>query len=148
MDTKQSYENVLEIKRISKKTTGGSRLSFSALVAVGDRAGKVGYGTAKALSVSDAIQKALNNARKKMITVPVINDTIPHEAYIKFGAARLFVKPAPQGAGVMAGGSVRSILDLAGIKNISAKIIGTRNRRTNVKAIFMLLKSLKSNKKK
>lgn len=142
MDTKQIFENVIEIKRISKKTTGGSRLSFSALVAVGDRNGKVGFSHAKALSVTEAIQKAMNKAKKKMIFVKITNGTISHEASVKYGAARIFVKPAPLGAGVMAGGSVRKILDLVGVKNVSAKMIGTRNKNTNVKAIFKLLKNL------
>ena len=147
MDTKgQLEEAVIQVKRVSKKNAGGNRINFTALVVVGDKNGNVGYSKGKAPSLGDAIQKASAKARENMFSLNLKDGTIPYEARIKKGAAKLLLKPAPEGAGIIAGGSVRSVLELAGIRNISAKILGTGNKAANVKAVVELLKSLKLRK--
>lgn len=135
-------EKVVQINRISKKTKGGNKIRFSALVVVGDRRGKVGVGLAKSRDVSSAITKAIVYAKKRLVSVPIVNDTIPHEILIKQGAARILLKPAPRGSGTIAGGGVRSVIEAAGIKNISSKILGTNNKANNVYATFEALKKL------
>ncbi|MFB6225725.1 MAG: ribosomal protein S5 [Candidatus Paceibacteria bacterium] len=135
-------QEVLDIDRVTRTTKGGERMSFRATVAIGDRKGKVGYGVKKGDDVQVAITKAFNHAEKNMIEIPLVNDTIPHEVQSDFKAANIIIKPAPQGSGLMAGGAVRSVLDLAGINNASAKIISrSRNKITNVKATFDALQS-------
>ena len=140
---KKLEERVLLIKRVSKKTTGGNYVTFSALVAVGDGKGKVGIGIGRGLEVPPAIQKAMTKARKHMITVPIYKSTIPHQVILKYKSARLLLKPAPEGTGLKVGSVVRTILDLAGIYNASGKIIGTRNQVVNTYAIMEALKKLK-----
>lgn len=137
-------EEVLEIKRVSKKTTGGNSISFTALVVVGDRKGKVGVALGRGLEVPQAIRKAVKNARKQMITVPLHNDTLPHNVLTKFKAARIILKPAPQGSGLKVGSVVRSILTLSGVKNASGKVLGSRNKATNARAVIKALKSLQA----
>lgn len=136
-------ENVIQIKRVSKKNSGGNRISFTALVVAGDKESQIGYYLGKAPSVGDAIKKASKKARERMFKVNIVDGTVPHEARIKRGAAKLLVKPAPEGAGLIAGGAVRSVLELAGVRNVSAKVLGTNNKAANVKATIELLKSLK-----
>ncbi len=140
---KKLEERVLLIRRVSKKTTGGNYVTFSALVAVGDGKGKVGIGIGRGLEVPPAIQKAMTKARKHMITVPLHNTTIPHHIQLKYKSARLLLKPAPEGTGLKVGSVVRTILDLAGIYNASGKIIGTRNQIVNTYAVMEALKRLK-----
>lgn len=135
-------EKVVKISRVSKKTKGGNKIGFSALAVVGDRKGRVGVGLGKAPDVSNAIRKGILLARKHLITVPIINDTIPHRVDIKVGAARIMLKPAPVGSGVIAGGAVRSVVSAAGIKNISSKVLGTKNQANNVHATLEALKML------
>lgn len=135
-------EEVLEIKRVSKKTTGGSAMSFTALVVVGDRKGRVGVAMGRGLEVPQAIRKAVKNARKQMITVPLYNDTLPHNVLTKFKAARILLKPAPQGSGLKVGSVVRSILTLSGVKNASGKVLGSRNKATNARGVMKALQSL------
>ncbi len=119
-------------------------MRFRATVAIGDMKGKVGIGMAKGGDVSIAIQKAATAARKKMIVVPIVDDTIPHQVYIKRGAAKLLVKPAPKGSGVIAGGPIRIIMELAGVKNVVSKILGSSNKINNVYALFEALGSLQT----
>lgn len=139
-------EKVLLIRRVSKKTPGGNYISFSALVVVGDRQGKVGVGLGRGREVPMAIRKAVNYAKKKMITVPLVNSTIPHSIKIKYKAAYLILKPAPQGAGLKVGSVVRSILSLAGVTNASGKIIRSRNQISNAYTVIKALSKLKARK--
>lgn len=138
-------EKVLLIKRVSKKTTGGNYISFTALVAVGDKKGKVGIGLQRGLEVPQAIRKAIKNARKHMIMVPLNKTTIPHEIKVKYKGSRIILKPAPEGAGLKAGSVVRSILSLSGVTNASAKILGSRNQLNNSYAVMKALTMLKKN---
>ncbi|OGH10342.1 MAG: 30S ribosomal protein S5 [Candidatus Levybacteria bacterium RIFCSPHIGHO2_01_FULL_36_15] len=135
-------EKVVQINRVSKKTKGGNKIRFAALVVVGDRNGKVGVGPGKSVDVSSAIAKAVTYAKKRMINVAIINGTIPRDIRVKEGAAEIMLKPAPAGSGIIAGGAVRSVVELAGIKNISSKILGTSNKANNVYATFAALKKL------
>lgn len=137
-------EEVLEIKRVSKKTTGGSAMSFTALVVVGDRKGRVGVAMGRGLEVPQAIKKAVKYARKQMIMVPIHNDTLPHNVLTKFKAARILLKPAPQGSGLKVGSVVRSILTLSGVKNASGKVLGSRNKATNARGVMKALQSLQT----
>jgi small subunit ribosomal protein S5 len=139
-------EKVLLIRRVSKKTPGGNYISFSALVAVGDRKGRVGVGLGRALEVPPAIQKASAYAKKHLIEVPLKNNTLPHEIKIKYKAAKLLLKPAPKGTGLKVGSVARAILDLVGVSNASGKIIGSRNQIVNAYAVIEALKRLKINK--
>lgn len=136
-------EEVLQVRRVSKKTPGGNYITFSALVAVGDRNGNVGVGLGKAIEVPPAIRKAAERAKKNLIKVPLKGTTIPHDVYVKYKSAKIYLKPAPVGTGLKAGSVVRKILTLAGVKDISAKIMGSRNKIVNAYATIKALKSLK-----
>lgn len=125
-------ENIIQVNRVSKKTKGGNKIGFSVLAVVGDRKGRVGVGLGKAPDVASAIRKGVSVAKKNLVTVPIINDTIPFGTYIKLGAARIMLKPAPIGSGIIAGGAVRSVISAAGIHNISSKMLGTGNQISNV----------------
>jgi small subunit ribosomal protein S5 len=139
---KEFEENVVEIRRISKKTKGGNTIRFSALVVVGDRKGKVGAGVSKATDVRGAIQKAIAYAKRRMIKVPLKGTTIANEVEEKFSAAHILLKPAPQGTGIIAGGPMRVVLESAGVKDAVGKILGTRNKISNVYATLEALKKL------
>ncbi|MDP4010705.1 MAG: 30S ribosomal protein S5 [Candidatus Roizmanbacteria bacterium] len=136
-------ERVLTIRRVSKKTTGGNYVTFSALVAVGDGKGNVGVGLGRGREVPPAINKGITQAKRRMVHLPIFNDTIPHEIRIKYKSSRLLLKPAPPGSGLKLGGVVRSIMDIAGIQNASGKIIGSRNQITNAYAVIEAIKQLK-----
>ncbi|MBU0619416.1 30S ribosomal protein S5 [Patescibacteria group bacterium] len=138
-------ETVIQIKRVSKKTKGGNKISFSALMVIGDKKGKVGIGFAKAPTVVAAIRKASRLAKDRLFEVPLVNQTIPHEVLVKFGASRVFLKPASPGTGLIAGGPVRVIVEAAGIQNIVAKIMGSKNKAGNIYATMMALKQLRRN---
>ena len=140
---KEFDERVVKVNRVSKKTKGGNRMRFSALVVVGDKRGRVGVGLGKAADVSSAVRKGTSYATKHLISVPMKNTTIPHEIKIKLGAARLILKPAPAGSGVIAGGPVRAVVEAAGIRDVVGKILGTANQASNVYATFEALKRLK-----
>jgi small subunit ribosomal protein S5 len=135
-------EKVVQVNRVSKKTKGGNKMRFAALVIVGNRNGRVGVGLGKSNDVSSAITKAAAYAKKRMIDVPITNGTIPHSMRVKEGAAEVLLKPAPQGTGIIAGGAVRAVVEAAGIKNISSKILGSDNKASNVHAAFEALKKL------
>ena len=135
-------EQIVQINRVSKKTKGGNKIGFSALAVVGDKKGKVGVGLGKAPDVSSAIRKGITYAKKHMIEVPIINGTIPFRIDIKRGAAKVMLKPAPPGSGVIAGGAVRSVVSAAGILNISSKVLGTNNKANNVYATLLALQQL------
>lgn len=141
---KEIQTKVVEIKRVTRVVAGGKRMRFRALVVAGDRKGRIGIGLKKGTDVAEAVSKATTEAKKSMITVPIINDTIPHMVKIKYKAARIILKPGRPGQGIIAGGPVRAIVDLAGIRNISSKILGSSNKVSNVRAVYAALKSLKS----
>lgn len=142
-EEKKIEEKVLLIKRVSKKVTGGNYVTFSALVVVGDKQGRVGIGIGRALEVPPAIQKAIKLARKRMITVPMYKNSLTHEIQLKYKAAFILLKPAPEGTGLKVGSVARVILDLAGVNNASGKIIGSRNQTVNTYAVMEALTRLK-----
>ncbi len=135
-------EKVVQIDRVSRAVKGGNRIRFRVLVVIGDRKGKVGYGIGKSAEIVSAINKGISDARKNLINVPIKDGTIPHELNYKDGAAHIIFRPARTGTSVIAGGAVRSVLEVAGIKNILTKIIGTNNKVANVKATIAALDSL------
>lgn len=136
-------EKVVEIKRVSKKTKGGNQISFTALVVVGNQKGKVGWALERAKDVSSAIRKAARKAKEGMITVPLVNGTLPQMVETKFKAARILLKPARRGTGLIAGGPVRIIADLAGIEDLVAKMRGSKNKTANVAAVFKAFSLIK-----
>ncbi len=141
-------QQIVDLARVTRVTKGGKQLSFRACVVIGDRKGRVGFGIDKGKDVQGAVEKALNRAKKNLIRVPIVNQTIPHRVDAKYGAAKVMIKPAPKGSGVIAGSSVRTVLELAGIANASAKILGkTNNKINNVKAAFVCLQSFLSKAK-
>ncbi|MBR3511764.1 MAG: 30S ribosomal protein S5 [Clostridia bacterium] len=137
-------EKVVAINRVAKVVKGGRTFRFSAVVVVGDGEGRVGVGNGKASEVPDAIKKAIEEAKKNLIEVPIAGTTIPHEFFGKFGSATVMLKPAAQGSGIIAGGSVRPVLELAGYKDIRTKIIGTNNPRNVVYATMEALRSMQT----
>ncbi|MEM8585272.1 MAG: 30S ribosomal protein S5 [Bacteroidota bacterium] len=137
-------EKMVALNRVAKVTKGGRTFSFAAVVVVGDGKGRVGHGLGKARDVSEAIQKAGELARKSMIKVPIHNGTIPHEQLGKYGAGKVLIKPASNGTGVIAGGAMRAVLEIAGVQNVLAKSQGSSNPHNVVKATIDALKKLRS----
>ena len=143
-NTSELKEKVVAINRVAKVVKGGRTFRFSAVVVVGDENGHVGVGNGKASEVPDAIKKAIEDAKKNLVEVPVVGTTIPHEYIGKFGSASVMLKPAAEGTGVIAGGSVRPVLELAGYKDIRTKVIGTNNPRNVVYATLQGLQSMQT----
>jgi small subunit ribosomal protein S5 len=141
-EPKEFDEKVVQVSRVSKKTKGGNKMGFSVLMVVGDKKGRVGVGLGKAADVLSAIKKGVKKAKRKMITVPMNGTTIPFSMEIKKGSAKILLKPAPRGSGIIAGGPIRSVVDAAGIRDISSKIKGTSNKASNVYATFEALKQI------
>ena len=137
-------ERVIEIRRVAKVVKGGRNFRFAALVVVGDSNGHVGIGTGKAMEVPDAIRKAVDDAKKNLITVPRVGTTIPHEVVGHFGAGKILIMPAQEGTGVLTGGPVRAVLELAGISDVRAKSTGSNNPRNMVNATMAGLKDIKT----
>ncbi len=143
-DNQDEFEQrIIDIARVTRVMAGGKRLSFRACVTLGNKKGKVGVGLGKGADVTVAITKAVNQARKNLIDVPIVNETIPHEVYTKFCAAKILLKPARRGRGVIAGGAARIVLELSGIKNITSKNLGTNNKVNVAKCVIKALNSLK-----
>lgn len=137
-------QKVVEVKRVTRVVAGGKRMRFRALVVIGDHKGRVGMGLKKGLDVAESVNKAVNEAKKNMITLPLVNETIPHEVKVKYKASQIIMMPARQGTGVIAGGAVRSVMELAGIKNVISKRLGSNNKVNNIKAAFSAFKAMRS----
>ncbi|MBN1585240.1 30S ribosomal protein S5 [Candidatus Uhrbacteria bacterium] len=135
-------QQILDIARVTRVTKGGKRMRFRITMIIGDRKGRVGYGVAKGIDVQSSIQKAVTQAKKRLITVPLQNQTIPHAIESKFASARILLKPAPRGTGIKAGGAVRVVLEFAGVPNVTGKILGSPSKLNNTKAAFQALKRL------
>jgi len=136
-------QRILEVARVTRVMAGGKRMNFRACVALGDKKGQVGVGLGKGADVTMAVNKAVNRAKKTMVRVPMVKDTIPHEVYQKLGAAKILFKPARQGRGVIAGGVTRVIMELAGVKNVTSKTLGTNNKINNARCTIEALKNLR-----
>lgn len=137
-------QRILDLARVTRVTKGGKRLRFRACVILGDRNGSVSCAVSKGADVSLAVSKAVKKAEKNIIKVPLINETIPHEAIKKFGAAKILIKPAPRGTGIKAGGAMRAILEIAGVPNVVGKILGSKNKINTAKATIEALRNLKN----
>jgi small subunit ribosomal protein S5 len=145
-EEKEEFESkLLDLARVTRVSAGGRRFRFRATVVVGNKQGKIGVGVAKGTDVAQAVEKATRLAKKNLVDVPIVEDTIPHQVSSKFGAAKVLLKPQRKGRGLVAGGTVRIICTLAGIKNISSKVLGrTGNKLNNAQATIRALKMLKS----
>ncbi len=142
-DPREFEQKTLELARVTRVTKGGKRMRFRATVVLGDKKGRVGFGVAKGADVAMALDKAARQAKKRLITIPMVKGTLPHETAAKFGAAHVLLKPAPQGTGLKSGGPARIVLELAGVPNAVSKILGGKNKINNVKATFAALKMLR-----
>jgi len=141
-------QRILEVARVTRVMAGGKRMNFRACVAIGDKKGNVGVGLGKGADVTMAVNKAVNKAKKTMVNVPIVNETIPHEIFNKMGAAKIMLKPAKKGRGVISGGVTRVILELAGVKNITSKALGSNNKVNNARCTIEALGLLHKNEKK
>lgn len=146
VETSELKEKLVSLNRVAKVTKGGRTFSFSALVVLGDGKGKVGHGLGKARDVQECIAKAVDDARKNLITVPLIKGTIPHKQLGKYGAGKVLIKPASDGTGVIAGGAMRAVLEMAGVQNVLAKSQGSSNPHNVVKATINALDNLRDAK--
>ncbi len=142
----QFKERVVKVNRVTKVTKGGRTFTFAAIVVVGDENGRVGYGLGKAKEVQAAVSKGIEDAKKNIITVPVINGTLPHEQYGKYCGAYVYIQPATPGTGVIAGGAMRAVLESVGVKNVLAKSKGSSNPHSVVKATFAALSQMRDAK--
>ena len=147
-EPKEYEERVIQIKRVSKKTKGGNKISFTALVVLGNRKGKVGAALGKAPNVASAIQKALTKAKDNIVEVNLNGVTGPHEIVKKLKGAQILMTPAPRGSGIIAGGTVRDVLELSGVKDASAKMLGSNNKNNNVQCAIAALSAMKHVEKK
>jgi small subunit ribosomal protein S5 len=142
---KREFEQkIVEIKRVTRVVAGGKRMRFRALVVIGDKKGRVGVGLRKGADVSEAVNKAVNAAKKTLVTVGIVDGTIPYEVKWKYKSSVVFLKPARPGTGVIAGGAIRQVLDMAGVKNILSKMLGSSNKVNNVMATYEALSKLRS----
>jgi small subunit ribosomal protein S5 len=146
-EVKELQEKVLHIRRVSRKVPGGNYVSFSALVAVGDMQGGLGIGLAKALEVPKAIEKALRKAKKRMVKIDLKGTTIPYDTVIKYNASKVLLKPAAEGTGLKVGSVIRPLMEIAGVKDLSGKILGSNNKINLTYAIFKVFKEFKARQK-
>ena len=147
-EPKEFEQKILDLSRVTRVTAGGKRMSFRCTLVIGDKKGRVGIGVAKGIDVQIAIEKAYRQAKKKVIRVPLVYDTIPHPVQMKFGSAVVLLKPAPRGTGLKSGGAVRMVLEFAGVPNASSKILNSSNKINIAKATMEAIKSLRIQKKK
>ena len=143
-EPKEFEESIIQIDRVTRVTKGGRQLRFRVSVVIGDQKGRVGFGIGKSAEVMSGVQKAIAEAKRNLVTVPIFEDTIPHAVSYKFKASKVFLLPAPEGKGVIAGGAVRKVLELAGIKNVLSKMHGSRNKLNSVYATMECLKALQN----
>jgi len=141
-ESHEFVEHIIQVNRVSKKTKGGNQMSFSVLVVVGDKKGRVGVGLGKAKDVSSSVKKGVSMAKRDFIHVPIDGTSIPFPIRFKYGASKILLKPAPPGSGIIAGGSVRAVLDAAGVRDVSSKVMGTNNPITNIYATIEALRSM------
>jgi len=139
-------QRTVEVARVTRVVAGGKRMRFRVLIVMGDHAGCVGYGIGKGNDVSVAMSKAVRDAEKNMISVPIVRETIPHPVEMKYGSANVLLKPAPIGSGIIAGGSIRHVLEVSGVGNVVTKMLGSKNKLNNVRATFEALKALRKEK--
>ncbi len=137
-------QKMVEVSRVTRVVAGGKRMRFRALVVIGDHKGKVGMGLRKGRDVAESVNKAVNQAKKNILVVPIVKGTIPHEVSIKYKSSKLILRPAKEGTGVIAGGAVRQVAEMAGIKNMMSKMFGSSNKVNNIKAVFAAFKVMKS----
>lgn len=137
-------QKVVEVSRVTRVVAGGKRMRFRALVVIGDRKGRVGFGLRKGRDVAESVNKAVNQAKKNIVTLSLVKGTIPHEINVKYKSSKLILRPAKPGTGVIAGGAVRQVAEMAGIKNMMSKMLGSSNKVNNIKAVFAAFKVLKS----
>jgi len=142
-ETKEFEETVIEVARVTRVVKGGRRMRFRATVVIGNKKGTVGYGIGKAAEVQLAIQKAVSKARKRLIRIPIYKGSIPHQTQVKFKASVVFMRPASEGTGLIAGGALRQILELAGVKNVLSKSLGSNNPVNTAKAAYKALTTLR-----
>jgi small subunit ribosomal protein S5 len=142
-EPREFEQKILDLARVTRVTKGGKRMRFRTCLIIGDKKGRVGMGVAKGADVAASVEKAFRQAKKTMITVPLINESVPHRVEMKYGAAKIILKPAPIGTGLKSGGPVRMVLELAGVPNAVTKILGTNNKINNAKAIFAALQAFK-----
>lgn len=142
-EPREFEQKILDLARVTRVTKGGKRMRFRTCLIIGDRKGRVGMGVAKGADVATSVEKAFVQAKKNMVTVNLVNETIPHRVNMKFGAAQIILKPAPEGTGLKSGGAVRLVLELAGVPNAVSKILGSSNKINNAKATFAALRSLR-----
>lgn len=141
-ETPEFDQQIVDLARVTRVTKGGKQMSFRCCVLIGDKKGRVGYGIQKGKDVQIAVEKAVRQAKKRLITVPLVNDTLPHASLAKFKAAKILLKPAPKGSGIIAGSVIRTVLEMAGVPNASSKMLGkTNNKINNIKATFEALES-------
>ena len=140
---KEYQDKVVEIKRVSKKTKGGDNINFTVLVVIGNKAGEVGVGLSKSSNVASAVRKAQTDANRNKVRVVLKDGTISHEVSANYAGAEILIMPAPEGSGLIAGGAVRTVLELAGVKNASSKMLGSSNKTSNVRCTIKALQKLK-----
>jgi len=146
-EVREFDQKILDLARVTRVTAGGKRMSFRAALVIGDRKGRVGFGVAKGADVQIAVEKAYRQAKKNVVTVPLIDETIPHATTVKFGAAQVMLKPAPKGSGLKAGGAIRVILEFAGVPNAVSKILNSNNKINIAHATLRAIQSLSESKK-
>ena len=137
-------QKTVEVRRVTRVVAGGKRMRFRALVVIGDHKGKVGMGLKKGADVSESVSKAVNAAKKSLISLPLVKDTIPHAMNIKYKSSKLMLKPAKPGSGIIAGGAVRQVFDLAGVRNVVCKSLGSNNKVNSIQAVFAAFRKMKS----